>query len=273
MANAPMAPYQDTYQPQSMPMNGGWPQIGQQPAFPMAAPPFTQNGTGSRPMSAPIQGPAPVQYPYGQFPTSPYNGKPNRNQHPLPGSFNRQQFNPQSQAFVPGGRNMPYQMQVNMAAMQPQTMSGYGNFQMPQGNPMSSQLPRLSPPSAHPQTFGSPRSMQNSNPISVKPNNSGASLAPQIASSQTTSAGPPPSQPSSTSIPVQSSIAKWGTPSHLPAKPPPPAQPQPPKFNLPGHINFPSLPRIANNITQSYTVSPPIGGGGFIHDISSNNPS
>ncbi|KAF2185629.1 hypothetical protein K469DRAFT_162779 [Zopfia rhizophila CBS 207.26] len=271
MANAPMASYQDTYQPQNMPMNPGWQQMASQPPYHMGQPPFSQNGPGNRPMSAPIQGPVPGPYPYGQFPGPTYNaGKPNRNQHPLPGSFNRQQFNPQSQTFIPGGRNMPFQMQPNMPQMPPQGMSSYGNFQMPVANQMSNQMPRPSPPIAHPQTFGSPRGLQNSNPLPTKVNNAGPSQGPQIASSQTTLPPPTSSQSGTSSVPAQSSIAKWGTPSHLPPKPPPPAQAQPPKFNLPGH-NFPSIPRLSNNMAPGFPANAPIIRGGAGPSMPNNN--
>ena len=260
MANPPMASYQDAYPP-PMSMNPGWPQMNQQPPYPMAQPPYAQNGPGNRPMSAPSQGPAPGSYAYGQFPASPYNGKPNRNQHPLPGSFNRQQFNPQSQAFIPGGRNAaPYQMQPNMPSGPTQGMNGYSSYQMQTVN----QMPRLSPPVAYTQSFGSPQNMPGSNPVPTKPSNPSYSPNPQIASSQMASAPQISTQTNMSSVPVQSSIAKWGTPSHLPPRPPPPAQPQPPKFNLPGN-SLVSVPRIPNNTTPGFGASSPVlprGGAG-----------
>lgn len=271
MANAPMASYQDTYQPQPIPMSGAWSHGNQQPAYPMVnAPPYAQNGPSNRPMSAPIQGPAPGQYPYGQFPPSPFNGKPNRNQHPLPGSFNRQQFNPQSQAFIPGGRNVPYQMQPNMGPMPPQGMNGYGNYQMP----VTNQMPSPRPPVAHLPTFGSPHSMQNNSAVPAKTNNPGPNQTPQIANSQIATAPPSSSSSGSSSIPAQSSIAKWGTPSHLPPKPPAPAQPQPPKFTLPSHNNFSSVPRLPNNMAPGYAPNPPpIIRSGAGPGMPNNNPS
>jgi len=196
-------------------------------------------------MSAPSQGPVPGSYPYGQFPVSPYNGKPNRNQHPLPGSFNRQQFNPQSQTFIPGPRNPPFHMQSSLTPSSSQGINGYGNFQMSPAN----QMVRPSPPISFSQTFGSSQIISNSNPIAVKPANPTIAQTPQIASSQTGAANTGSSQPNTSSIPPQSSIAKWGTPSHLPPRPPPPAQPQPPKFNLPGS-NIASIPRLSNNTDQ-----------------------
>ncbi|KAF2794695.1 hypothetical protein K505DRAFT_407371 [Melanomma pulvis-pyrius CBS 109.77] len=269
MANPPMASYQESYQSQAQPMppNAGWPQMNQQPSYPIAQLPYAQNGPGNRPMSAPVQGPLPGSYAYGQFPTSPYNGKPNRNQHPLPGSFNRQQFNPQSQAFIPGGRNVPFQMQPNMPPGPTQGMNGYGNYHMPAAN----QMPRLSPPVAYTQSFGSPQGMQHSNPLPAKSNNSPFSQGPQIASSQMGAAPQGSSQSSTSSIPAQSSIAKWGTPSHLPPRPPPPAQPQPPKFNLPGNNILAPVPRAPNNAASGYNANPQMIRGGTGVSMAHNN--
>jgi hypothetical protein len=233
LATAPMASFPDSYQPQAMAMQPSWPHMNQQPAYPMAPSSYGQSSPANRPVSAPSQGPVSGQYPYGQFPASPYGNKQNRNQHPIPGSFNRQQFNPQSQTFVPTGRNVPYQMQSNMPSMSAHGMNGFNNLQLP------SQMPRPSPPVVSPQTFGSPQTMQNAHPVPMKANSTGSSQTPQIVHSQTTTAPPSAAQTGSSSIPSQSSIAKWGTPAHLPPRPPPPAQAQPPKFNLPGHGPFP----------------------------------
>ncbi|ORY08922.1 hypothetical protein BCR34DRAFT_603206 [Clohesyomyces aquaticus] len=271
MAPAPMASYQETYQPQPMHMNHGWQQMNQQPPYPMTQPMYAQNGPNNRPMSAPVQGPAAGPYPYGQFPASAYNGgKPGRNQHPLPGSFNRQQFNPQSQAFIPGGRNGPFPMQPNMPQMPNQGMNGFGNYQMPAPNQIPNQMSGPSPPLARPQTFGSPRSVHNSIPVPTKPSNPSVSLGPQIASSQMANNTSTSSQANNASVPPQSSIAKWGTPSHLPPKPPPPVQAQPPKFSLPGYNVSPAT-RPLNAMTPGYAASPPMLRGGAGPSISNPN--
>jgi len=228
MANASMAGYPDLFSqpPPNHAMGQGWPSINQQSSYPMPQGPYLPNGPNGRPMSAPMQGPVPNTYPYGQFPHPNFNGKQNRNQHPIPGSYQRQAFNPQSQAFVPGGRNMPYQMGVPSG---PQSMNGYNNFQMPH------QIPRSSPPIASTQTFGP------------------SHMAPGTMSTSHNSNSSPPAQPPSSShglpqqgpsVPAQSSIAKYGTPSNLPAKPPPTQQP--PKFTLPGHA-FNSVSRVPSN--------------------------
>jgi hypothetical protein len=240
MANASMANHPDHYaQPApNLAMNSGWPQ---QPAYGMQQSPYGSTGSGNRPLSAPAQGPMPGIYPYGQFPPPSYNGKANRNnQHPIPGSYQRQQFNPQSQAFVPGGRNMPFQMSPNMGGPPPM-MGAYGGLSMPAANQMQHQMPRPSPPTANMQTFGSPHVMQGGGHMTSNPNSSPSSqpsLSSQGMSQQ------------NASVPAQSSIAKYGTPSNLPARPPP-TQQQAPKFSLPGHALAPAA-RVLSNPTSPY---------------------
>jgi hypothetical protein len=237
MANPQMASYPDTYQqPQPMPMNAGW---SQQPSYPMAQTVYgAQNGSANRPISAPHQAAMPG-YPYGQFAPNAYNGKPNPNQHPIPGSYNRGQFNPQTQAFIPGGRNMPYAMQPNMMHGQPQ-MNGYGGYQMSGQASLPTQMPRPSQSATSTPSFGSPQSMQG---------NSSATSMNRIASQS----GDPGSS--------QSSIAKYGTPAHLPPKPPAPA-PAPP-FALPSMTRVPSS-GFANNAP---VVSIRGGSGSFNNSI------
>ena len=130
-----------------------------------------------------------VSYPYGQLPYQPnvQQGKP---QHPLPGSYSRPAFNPQTRAFVPSSG---YQAQNNA------------------------------------QYSGTPGDAKIHNPLVAPPNgNSNLSQRPQAnalhmpfganqsrkTSSQSASSQPNASQPSS--------LAKWGTPATLPPKPPPP---------------------------------------------------
>ncbi|KAF2491152.1 hypothetical protein BU16DRAFT_530705 [Lophium mytilinum] len=262
-----MAHYQESYRQQTMPTQQ-WPQAPQQHGFQMNAQ-FSQNNLGDRPMSASGHGPVPGPYPYGQFPSAGFNGAKNRSQHPLPGSFNRQQFNPQSQAFVPTHRNSSFpiqqqSMQSNMQSnVQHQNMNGYSSYPVPvpMGNqmqmasqvPMINQMQRPSPPSTQPSSFNGPRAPQSSNSTPSKPSGQVISHPlpqpiPMSASSQATS-----TQSTNSSIPPQSSIAKWGVPSHLPPKPPPPAQPQPPKFALPVH-NFAAVPRPVN-MPQGFPVN------------------
>ncbi|KAJ4357805.1 uncharacterized protein N0V89_002381 [Didymosphaeria variabile] len=241
MATASMAGYPDPYaqQPPNSAMSQGWSPMSQQPSYPISQG-YASNGPNNRPMTAPMQGAVPGAYPYGQFPAPTFNGKPNRNQHPIPGSYQRPQFNPQSQAFIPGGRNMPYQMGIHNG---PQMMNGYGNYQM--GPPqMAHQMPRPSPPTANSATFGPTfgptfgmiHSVSN-NVNSSPPNQSNFSSqnATQLRGGEVQDSG----------LSSQSSIAKYGTPSNLPARPPP-TQQQPPKFTLPGH-SIPPGSRLPSN--------------------------
>ncbi|KAF2759562.1 hypothetical protein EJ05DRAFT_302375 [Pseudovirgaria hyperparasitica] len=185
-------------------------------------------------------------YAYGQLPApSLANGKQNKNQHPLPGSYNRNQFNPQIQAFIPGGR-ASFSMQAQHAQMTPPAMHSYPS----QSYAMSSQghVARPSPPqSQQSSAFASPHFLQNI-PSTVKPSNgSRPSMLPQPAStSSMTQASNVPTGPNHSAQSLtsnESSIAKWGTPSHLPPKPPPPASIPPPKFSLPGQ-NHPAAARL-----------------------------
>lgn len=241
MASASMAGFSDPYAqpPPSVALNAGW---QQQPPYHGPQGPYGPPGPGNRPMSAPApaQGSLPGPYPYGQFPAA-YNGKTNRNnQHPIPGSYQRQQFNPQSQAFVPGGRNMPFQM----SSGPPQMMPSFGGLPVSATSQMPHQIQRPSPPNAHTQMFGPSHPMPGSNP------------QPVVSNSSTSSQSQPPSQGLSQqnpSVPAQSSIAKYGTPSNLPARPPP-TQQQAPKFNLPGHALAPTA-RVLSNPASPYMGS------------------
>jgi hypothetical protein len=234
MANPQMASYPDTYQqPQQMPMNTGW---SQQPSYPMAQNAYgAQNGSVNRPVSAPHQAPMPG-YPYGQFASNAYNGKPNRNQHPIPGSYNRGQFNPQTQAFVPGGRNMPFGMQPNMMQGQPQ-VNGYAGYPMHGQPSMPIQMSRPSQSATSTPSFGSPQSMQA---------NASATTMHRIASQS----GDPGSS--------HSSIAKYGTPAHLPPKPPP-AAPAPP-------FALPSMTRVPSSGLANHAPAVSIRGGGSFNN-------
>ncbi|KAF1926027.1 uncharacterized protein M421DRAFT_68358 [Didymella exigua CBS 183.55] len=210
MANTPMAPYQEPFQQtHHMSTTQGWPQMNQPHPYSVGQAPY------SAPTSRPMSAPHPQPYAYGQFPPNPYNGQPNRNQHPVPGSWNRQQFNPQSQAFIPGGRNIPLHMHPNMGQGPPQ-MNGHSPFQMQGQPPMGSQLPRIGPSAGSTPSFGSPQSLHGN----------GAASMHRIASQtgEHNSSRIPPGE--------HNSIAKYGTPAHLPPKPPAPHPPPAPKFDL-----------------------------------------
>ena len=155
------------------------------------------------------------QYPYGQLPF-PSNIQQGRSQHPLPGSYNRSNFNPQTRAFIPSSS---YQLTSNV---QYNDLPGSTRNQTPPQTPMNgSSNSTLSQPS-----INYPRSA----PFPVP---SGANQSRKTSSQST----------ASRSAPQPSSLAKWGTPANLPPKPPPPEAPAFPEsqHTLPAntsHVNI-----------------------------------
>jgi len=225
--------YQNTYQQQQ--------QYGQ-PAY-------------NRPMSS-GQSATPTPYPYGQLPHPYQNGYQQNNNHPIPGSYNRPQFNPQSQAFVPGGGRTPM-MQQQMPYMQTQTIPSYSNYQMPNLNQ------RTISQTSHQSPFGSPRMHQSNNtPSGFSRSTSNSGQTSTLTHAQQPLAHPLPQPPN-----PESSIAKWGTPAHLPAKPPAPESMAPQKYYevnktmpIASHHAFPgfvsglgaSLPRMSGQDTIAH---------------------
>lgn len=244
MSNPTLASFPDGYRPQSQGMNQPWQMSGQVPYQ------FAQQSYDNRPMSA-GQNP----YPYGQLPNPQFGN--NRNQHPLPGSFNRQQFNPQSQTFVPSfpGPGMRGGAPFGMPGQSPQmgvvapNMVNFPNFNMPMHQ---QQPPRPSQPTSQPQ-FNRPPG----NPAFVK--NQGQGMAHPLP--QPVSAAHNQAQRSASGG-SQSSIAKWGTPAHLPPKPPPPASMQPSQKFVNGPPNrVPSGPPPQQNPNGTYPIPSIIGTG------------
>jgi hypothetical protein len=257
-------PTQFQMQPQQMPAQP-WQQPSYDPSSQYTQASYVPVFPPERPMSSPGQTSPPApQYLFGQLPGSGYpSGRPTKHQHPVPGSYNRQQFNPQTQAFVPGNGRSPGQM---VPVGSPNAM--YNGFQA-MTNHMQSMQPRSTPPTSNPSAFSSPRPQ----PASMAGQNNGngshgmsygnpsystSSSAPPTSSNgygnnhahANLPAHPPSSQhqlPQQLNHPLPqppnpaSSIAKWGTPAHLPPKPPPPQDMNPQKFI---EINRGSLPQI-----------------------------
>ncbi|PYH41540.1 putative R3H domain protein [Aspergillus saccharolyticus JOP 1030-1] len=129
------------------------------------------------------QPPNPTSYPYTQYPGQPMSPamQPHSGSHPMPGSFSRSPFNPQTRSFVPGGaatlaRHPNKANQHGMGpypGMQPGVLPQWNGYQDVNSKGQD--------------TLGS----------------AGQNLPRGIPSSG------------------RDSIAKWGTPSHLPPKPPP----------------------------------------------------
>jgi len=180
LSYAPFNTQPVSYPPQSQLQ--GQPQIMAQPTTPNSSP-----------------------YPYGQLPYN-SNTQVGRSQHPLPGSYNRQSFNPQTRAFVPGAPSFVPPQSVPYTA-RPADASGY----------------RPSP------TF----SMQSGMPPFVHQpmNNLHAHNAPQIGQYNQLPPTQPFTQPQTqrktsgnttrSQSPGQSSLSKWARPENLPPKPPP----------------------------------------------------
>ncbi|BAE56491.1 unnamed protein product [Aspergillus oryzae RIB40] len=148
----------------------------------------------------PSQPVTPTSYPYGQYPGQPMNSG-NAGVHPLPGSFNRSPFNPQTRSFVPGGTSL---------ARHPSKSGQHGMNTYP-----------TMQAGVHSQWAGYQEASKNLEATAPVATN-----APR---------GPPAGG--------RDSIAKWGTPSHLPPKPPPSEVPS--EFDL--------KHRTAPTITHPYS--------------------
>ena len=190
-------------------------------------------------------GPPSVAYPYGQLPYQ--SGFQNKAAHPLPGSYNRSAFNPASRAFVPGNGSMHQQPNPGPGCSQMPQPQGYGNnsnpavmrtqpMSYPNGypqQPYNTQAQSYPQPPSYPQMLGSYNPNAGFQDQSPKPyaqnnnnNNRKASSQPQQSGSH------------SNNSPVQqSSLSKWGTPAHLPPKPPP--------------VDTPSLPEAQHSLPMN----------------------
>lgn len=175
----------------------------QQPAY-RNQPPVHWPSYPSHPMA-----PSSPSYPYGQFSGQPMNPGMQNPPGPIPESFNRSLFNPQTRSFVPGsrhpGKGNQYRVNTYLNAQQ--------GVQPPQWTP---RFPEASPSSA----------MGGYNPNRLM------------------------------STGNRDSIAKWGTPSHLPPKPPPSEVPS--DFDM-KHRSTPTY--AANGLAQSSNGPFVVSGG------------
>lgn len=194
-----------------------WPQSGYGNFVPQEQQqPFFQQATQS------------VPYAYGQLPcnSGSQTGKP---AHPVPGSYNRSAFNPQTRAFVPSGNSMPPQpgrggneqsFPNPHLSMMRSTSSHTSDTSLYLSNPMK-------PPQASSHQSSSLQRDHSSNPHGVHGSNAGRKVPNQASSTPKSSNSPAP----------PSSLSKWGTPANLPPKPPPPATPGVPN-SLPMNNQF-----------------------------------
>lgn len=159
-----------------------------------------------------------MPYQYGQLPYQP-NMPGGRSPHPVPGSYNRSAFNPQTRAFVPGNGFAPQQTPGYPNHLQ--TQSTRQNFQILNG------ASYVSPQNMHMQV---PPVQQYIPPHSNIAVHTGRKTSGQTTRSQS---------------PGQSSLSKWGT-ANLPPKPPPPESSQPSIATMQNMTTGQSMPTYQN---------------------------
>ncbi|TKX18703.1 SUZ domain-containing protein 2 [Elsinoe australis] len=205
---------------------------GQMPAYP---------AYGNMPQSYPdqYQGPFPQPqqqyqngqiYAYGMLPSQNNGVKRQNPNHPLPGSFNRQYFNPQSQAFVPTQNASPYRppYPASFSPAMSHASASYGGPQHLQRQ-YSSQSNPHGPPQPQTLTQPNPQTLTHPLPQPVYTQN-----GPQPSPGHNGNRDKASPSPLNSGLPRESSIAKFAAPS-LPAKPPPPINDSV-RFN-PAHLN------------------------------------
>ncbi|EAW07893.1 putative R3H domain protein [Aspergillus clavatus NRRL 1] len=175
----------------------------------------------------PSQPPIPSPYPYAQYtgqqPLNPAM-QAHSNSHPLPGSFTRSPFNPQTRSFVPGSTPL-------------------SRHPSKSGQPSMGMYPSMQP-AIHTQWGG----LQDLNSKAQEMIGAGPGLM----------RGPSGSM---------DSIAKWGTPAHLPPKPPPSEVPSEfeMKHRVPPAPTHPYNGNIAPNLKNGPLV---ISGGANLPKMS-----
>ena len=156
----------------------------------------------------PMAGVQSVPYQFGQLPVQPgLHGA--KAQHPVPGSYRSQSFNPQTRAFIPNGGSVPPQM-VHQSSSPNHSMSRSPAMSFQNGSQYSGF-------GQHAQLYSQVTSM----PVPATYSFGHEPKTHGIRKSST--------QSNTTQSPVQSSLSKWGTPAHLPPKPPPPETPSLPE--------------------------------------------
>ncbi|PGH19146.1 hypothetical protein AJ80_04226 [Polytolypa hystricis UAMH7299] len=132
-----------------------------------------------------------VPYHFGQVPGQPFpqNLQHGSGQHPLPGNFSHSSFNPQTRSFIPGN--------AGQARFSGHTSQRTNN-------------PHFAPAQFQPQA-GWPNSQDHNTHTTNHPHSRPGNMSgPHSSTSHHSAHGL-----------KHDSIAKWGTPSHLPPKPPP----------------------------------------------------
>lgn len=250
-----------------------WPQqTNYMSGYPQPGPNYMQGYASRPPRSNQFQ--EPPTYQFGQLPSQTFPGRPpSKLEHPLPGSYKSKHFNPQSQAFIPAqpsGTSMPPFSPQSAHVPSPVHGGGYdAHSPLQTHSPMPSQRPAFGQNQVAAPAAGATR-IQNQpmthplpQPVFPRQPSPNMPLPPKPE-------GTPP-RPGDLSANVsvfpnqivgqsQSSIAKWGTPASLPAKPPPSAEPfDPTKFAQ--NQRQASVPgRMASGV-PSFGSMPPMAGG------------
>jgi hypothetical protein len=206
MQSPPMNQYPQPIQPSFPQMSQGWTQTQYQ-GLPQS--PMMQNAQAVQWSNFQAQGNTgnTPSYPYGQLPPQTYGTNyASPSQHPLPGSFNRSIFNPQTRSFVPAN-----------SAGRFSGKAGKSNQAKGSGRNNGGGEHAKSAESVHIATVRSG--------VSPQPASNGAA---------------------SSKAAVESIQKKWGTPAHLPKKPPPSQVPSAfameAKPSLPSQQPYPSMP-------------------------------
>ncbi|KAI9678136.1 MAG: hypothetical protein M1817_006080 [Caeruleum heppii] len=227
-----------------------WAQTPYGNTFPSQPQPMSQHRPS--PDRSPSAGFQSGAYQFGQFPPQSH-ASPGGYQHPLPGSFTRYGFNPQTQAFRPGDGS--YHTPSQPLHHAPVLPAQYGAPHLPYGMP--SQGMNMYPTSG----FGS----TGAAPISSQPNGQHYGKAPDSFGSRSVAAA-------AASTPRQqaaSTLSKYGSSPNLPPKPPPPtAAAQPNAFGDPQR----SLPSRAYAAALKSTA-PGHGGAASVQQPPAATPS
>ncbi|KAK4219311.1 hypothetical protein QBC37DRAFT_154687 [Rhypophila decipiens] len=115
--------------PAAAPYNPPMPSVAPAPQPAWQQPGFQPTPTYPVPVPVPARGPSGstsgIPYAFGQLPANANPHDP-KSQHPIPGSYNRQAFNPKTQSFVPGNGLVPMQTPASVP---------YGNGSPLHGSP------------------------------------------------------------------------------------------------------------------------------------------
>lgn len=250
-----------------------WPQQPQQPS-PQAAPQNSNAvpaGYQHRPQSSLGQRDH-QPYRFGQLPSQALGRPASKLEHPLPGSYKGKHFNPQSQTFVPGQQGQQNDMPVQ--SFTPPNGAVNGGVASPRSRQPSTQSqtptfgssPQASVPSSGAHGQSQPMLHPLPQPVFMGQPSPSLPLPPKPGSTSQSTTHQQPMTPSpSTNSQGQSSIAKWGAPASLPAKPPPPAEPfDPGRFS---HLqrqpsyNAAAAARMPSGGMPSFGSMPPATGG------------